>query len=59
MTVITLTTLGYGEIPEPLSTTGRTFTMFLALGGIFVLFYAATDVIRSAVTGELRDLLGR
>lgn len=59
MTVITLTTLGYGEIPEPLSTPGRIFTMFLALGGIFVLFYAATDVIRSAVTGELRDLLGR
>lgn len=59
MTVITLTTLGYGEIPEPLSTAGRSFTMVLALGGIFVLFYAATDVIRSAVTGELRDLLGR
>lgn len=59
MTVITLTTLGYGEIPEPLSTPGRIFTMFLALGGIFVLFYAATDVIRSAVTGELRDMLGK
>lgn len=59
MTVITLTTLGYGEIPEPLSKLGRVFTMFLALGGIFVLFYFATDIIRSVVTGELRELLGK
>jgi voltage-gated potassium channel len=58
MTVITLTTLGYGEIPEPLSKVGRTFTMLLALGGIFVLFYIATEIIRTVVTGELRDLLG-
>ncbi len=59
MTVITLTTLGYGEIPEPLSKPGRAFTMLLALGGIFVLFYFATDIIRSIVTGELRDMLGK
>jgi voltage-gated potassium channel len=59
MTVITLTTLGYGEIPEPLSKPGRMFTMCLALGGIFILFYFATDIIRSIVTGELRDLLGK
>ena len=59
MTVITLTTIGYGEIPQPLSRPGRAFTMFLALGGIFVLFYFAADVIRSVVTGELRELLGK
>lgn len=59
MTVITLTTIGYGEIPQPLSRPGRVFTLFLALGGIFVLFYFAADVIRSVVTGELRDLLGK
>lgn len=59
MTVITLTTLGYGEIPQPLSRPGRWFTMGLALGGIFTLFYIATDVVRGIVTGELRELLGR
>ncbi len=59
MTVITLTTVGYGEIPEALSRPGRAFTMALALGGIFVLFYTATDVVRGVVTGELRELLGR
>jgi voltage-gated potassium channel len=59
MTVITLTTLGYGEIPQPLSRPGRAFTMGLALGGVFLLFYIATDVIRSVITGELREMLGR
>jgi voltage-gated potassium channel len=59
MTVITLTTLGYGEIPEPLSKPGRVFTMVLALGGIFTLFYFASDIVRSIVTGELHDLLGK
>lgn len=59
MTVITITTIGYGEIPQPLSRPGRVFTMVLALGGIFTLFYIATDLIRSIVTGELRDLLGK
>jgi voltage-gated potassium channel len=59
MTVITLTTLGYGEIPEPLSKPGRAFTMLLALCGIFTLFYFATEIVRTVVTGELQELLGR
>jgi voltage-gated potassium channel len=59
MTVITLTTLGYGEIPRELSWQGRTFTMLLALGGIFTLFYIATEIVRGVVTGEIRDLIGK
>lgn len=59
MTVITLTTLGYGEIPQPLSYPGRAFTIFLSLGGIFTLFYIATEIVRGVVTGEIRDLLGK
>lgn len=59
MTVITLTTIGYGEIPESLSRPGRAFTMILALGGIFILGYIATDIVRGIVTGELRVLLGK
>jgi voltage-gated potassium channel len=59
MTVITLTTLGYGEIPQELSWQGRTFTMLLALGGIFTLFYIATEIVRGVVTGEIRDLIGK
>ncbi len=57
-TVITLTTIGYGDV-VPNTPEGRIFTMFLALSGVFILFYAATSVIRIMVTGELRKILGR
>ncbi|MDB5307749.1 MAG: kch [Gemmataceae bacterium] len=58
MTAITLTTIGYGETHD-LSTAGRVFTVFLAFSGIFTLTYFASDLIRSVVTGELRDVIGR
>lgn len=59
MTVITITTVGYGEIPHALSYPGRVFTMLLALGGVFTLFYIATEIVRGVVTGEIRELIGR
>jgi voltage-gated potassium channel len=58
MTVITLTTVGFNEVHE-LSTPGRVFTIFLALGGIFTLFYTATEIIRLVVSGELHGVFGR
>src|SRR4051812_41554792 len=58
MTVITLTTVGYGET-KPLSTAGRTFTMALLLVGVFTFFYAATELVRGIVSGEVQQLLGR
>jgi voltage-gated potassium channel len=58
MTVITLTTIGFGEV-HPLSTAGRIFTMVLSFGGIFTLFYAGTELVRTWTSGELRKLLGR
>ncbi len=58
MTVITLTTVGFKEVHD-LSPAGRVFTMFLSLGGIFTLFYAATATIRIIVSGEARAILGR
>ncbi len=59
MTVITLTTVGYGEIPTALSTRGRAFTIFLLLGGVFTLFWTATEIIRAVVSGEVGGVLGR
>ena len=44
MAVITLTTVGFGEV-HPLTTLGRVFTMVLSLTGIFALFFAATEVL--------------
>jgi voltage-gated potassium channel len=58
MTVITLTTVGFNEVHE-LSTPGRIFTIFLALGGIFTLFYTATAIISAVVSGEFQGILGR
>jgi voltage-gated potassium channel len=57
MTVITLTTVGFREVHE-LSRAGQTFTMLLAMGGIFTLFYAAGTVLSSILHGEALDFLG-
>lgn len=57
-TVVTLTTIGFGDI-VPRTDAGRIFTMVLALSGVFSLFYAATAVIRLMVSGELQAVLGR
>jgi voltage-gated potassium channel len=58
MTVITLTTIGFGEV-HALRPAGRAFTMALALGGIFVLFFTTAEVLRLIVSGEVQRLLGR
>jgi voltage-gated potassium channel len=58
MTVTTMTTVGFMEV-HPLSRPGRVFTIFLMLGGVFTLFYAAGDVIRYVVSGEVRRAMGR
>ena len=57
MTIITLTTVGYGEVPGPLSNEGRIFTMILLLGGVFTLFWAAGEMIRTIVSGEVQGVL--
>jgi voltage-gated potassium channel len=58
MTVITLTTVGYGEVHH-LSHAGRVFTVILLLFGVFTVFYLGTELIRGVISGELGELLGR
>ena len=58
MTVSTLTTVGFGEV-HPLSNRGRAFTIILMLSGVFTLFYAAGEIIRAIVSGEVRTALGK
>lgn len=58
MTAITITTIGYGEL-HPLSDRGRVFTVVLAYSGIFTLAYYASELVRTVVTGELRQMIGR
>lgn len=45
MTVITLSTIGYGKV-HPLSDAGKLFTILLILGGVFTFVYTATEIIR-------------
>ncbi len=58
MTVITITTVGYGEIKK-VDTEGRLFTMILLLlgGGFFL--YLTGNIIQSLVEGRIRVVLGR
>lgn len=58
MTVITLTTVGYGEV-HPLSPAGRLFTIVLLLVGVLTFAYTATELVRTVIGGEVRQLLGK
>ena len=58
MTIITLSTIGYGET-HPLEPPGRIFTICLILGGVFTFFYAGSEIIRTVVSGEIAEMLGK
>ena len=58
MTVITVATVGYGEV-RPLDHAGRWFTMALILGGMGTLLYALSSLTAFIVEGELGSLLRR
>jgi len=58
MTVITVTTVGYGEV-SPLDTNGRIFTMLLILTGVGTAYYAFAAVTEMVVGGQLREMMGR
>jgi voltage-gated potassium channel len=57
MTTITVTTVGFHEVFD-LSTAGRVFTIFLALGGVGVIFVIATDFARTMLDTDVRRLIG-
>ena len=57
-TVITLTTVGYGET-IPLSPAGRWYTMALLLSGVGLAFYSVIALAAFLLEGELRNILGR
>jgi voltage-gated potassium channel len=58
MTVITISTVGYGEV-VPLSRVGRLFTLGLIVTGVGLGFYLLTVVAEQVVRGGLRDLMQR
>lgn len=58
MTVITITSIGYGEI-HPLSTEGRIFTLFIIAIGIGVVGHALVSVSRWLIEGEVVKVFTR
>jgi voltage-gated potassium channel len=52
MTVITITTVGYGEV-HPLTPAGRAFTVVIILGGVGTFFYGFTQFTALLAGGHL------
>lgn len=58
MTVITLTTVGFGEV-HPLSKAGHIFTILLVVIGASFFLYIVGSLVQFMVEGRIRDLMGR
>jgi len=58
MTVITMGTVGYGEVHE-ISKTGQLFTVLLIFFGVGYFVYLAGVVVQFMVEGRMRTILGR
>jgi voltage-gated potassium channel len=60
MTIITISTIGYSEIIDlSANPAGRVFTIFIALGGIGVLFYVLSNFTALFVEGEISESFRR
>ncbi len=58
MTVITITTVGYGEV-FPLGPSGRLFTIALIVVGVSFVLYLFGNITEAMVEGSLQRILGR
>ena len=58
MTVISITTVGFGEV-HPLSKTGRMFTISIIIMGMVIFAYSIQFFGRVIVGGEIRNIFGR
>jgi voltage-gated potassium channel len=57
-TVTTVTTVGFREV-QPLSETGRVFTMVLILVGVATVLYTFSLLMGALIEGQVRELFGR
>jgi len=58
MTLMTLTTVGYGEL-HPLSTSGRVVAALLMMGGVVAVFISIGLMVDALIKMELADYFGR
>jgi voltage-gated potassium channel len=57
-TVMTVSTVGFREV-EPLSSTGKVFTMAVILVGVGTALFAFSALLEALIEGQVRRLLGR
>jgi voltage-gated potassium channel len=57
--VITLTTVGFGEVHPLVHPASRIFTMLLIFSGMGVISYSLMTLTQNLVEGQIRDLMGR
>lgn len=58
MTAITISTVGFREV-QPLSPTGKLFTIFLIMGGVGTMAFAASMAVEAIIHRQVRMLTGR
>jgi voltage-gated potassium channel len=58
MTIITLSTVGYGEVRH-IGTAGRIFTIILILFSVFTIAYIVRLVAETTIQGEIKSIFGR
>jgi voltage-gated potassium channel len=58
MTIITISTVGYGEV-YPLSNAGKIFSAVLIVTGVGVALYAFSSLISYLVRGQIMNIFGR
>ncbi|UCE42813.1 MAG: potassium channel protein [Candidatus Aminicenantes bacterium] len=59
MTIITVFTVGFREIKEPLSPAGQVFTIFIILGGVGSVMYAFTKLAEIVYEGTINKFWRR
>ena len=57
MTVISITTVGYGEFPHPFSPAGRLFTIAMIAAGVSIAAYALGSAAQYALSGDWQTYL--
>lgn len=58
MTIITITTVGFGEVHQ-MSRFGRIFTIGLVFSGVGFFMYVASSMVQFMVEGRIREIMGR